>query len=172
MQGLTAGPDGLPGFRLHLGVPNILGSRVNIAPNVEREVVLVVDDESTVRRFARRVLLEHGYDVHEAADGAEALDLVSGTFDRLDVVVSDIVMPKLNGVELLQRLAIVRPQLPIILMSGYLRAVPAKIMRAMARVVSVPYSMSAGRRPGTRLRQQAGPAGWTNTTALRRLSSS
>jgi two-component system, cell cycle sensor histidine kinase and response regulator CckA len=92
---------------------------VNIDRNTEREVVLVVDDETTVRRFARRVLLEHGFDVHEAGDGAEALELIRGMFDRLDVVVSDIVMPKLNGVELLHRLATVRPELPVILMSGY-----------------------------------------------------
>ena len=144
MQSLTAGPDGLPGFRLHLGVPNILGSRVNIAPNVEREVVLVVDDESTVRRFARRVLLEHGYDVHEAADGAEALELVSGTFDRLDVVVSDIVMPKLNGVELLQRLAIVRPQLPIILMSGYAgQQLAEQGIEAPCSILAKPFSAEA-----------------------------
>ena len=92
---------------------------MNIEPNGDREVVLVVDDESTVRRFARRVLLEHGYDVHEAGDGAEALDLVRDLSDRLGVVVSDIVMPKLNGVELLRELALVSPQLPVILMSGY-----------------------------------------------------
>jgi two-component system, cell cycle sensor histidine kinase and response regulator CckA len=91
---------------------------VNI-PSAEREVVLVVDDESTVRRFARRVLVEHGFDVHEAADGAEALDLVRAMYDRLDLVVSDIVMPKLNGVELLKQLAIAQPNLPVILMSGY-----------------------------------------------------
>jgi CheY-like chemotaxis protein len=92
---------------------------VKIEPNGEREVVLVVDDESTVRRFASRVLLEHGYHVHEAGDGAEALDLIHELFDRIDVVVSDIVMPRLNGVELLRQLAIVRPALPVILMSGY-----------------------------------------------------
>jgi two-component system cell cycle sensor histidine kinase/response regulator CckA len=91
---------------------------VNI-PSAEREVVLVVDDESTVRRFARRVLVEHGFDVHEAADGAEALDLVRAMYDRLDLVVSDIVMPKVNGVELLKQLAIAQPNLPVILMSGY-----------------------------------------------------
>ena len=92
---------------------------MNIAPNDEREVVLVVDDESTVRRFAHRVLVEHGYDVHEAGDGSEALELVRTLYDRLDVVVSDIVMPRLNGVELLRELAMVRPELPVILMSGY-----------------------------------------------------
>jgi two-component system cell cycle sensor histidine kinase/response regulator CckA len=92
---------------------------VNIDRNDEREVVLVVDDEPTVRRFARRVLAEHGFEVHEAANGLEALDLVQGADNRIDVVVSDIVMPRLNGVELMRRLAMVRPQLPVILMSGY-----------------------------------------------------
>lgn len=84
-----------------------------------REYVLVVDDEPTVRRFAARVLLEHGFGVHEAADGAEALELMRSGLDSVDVVVSDIVMPKVNGVELLRALALTRPTLPVILMSGY-----------------------------------------------------
>jgi two-component system cell cycle sensor histidine kinase/response regulator CckA len=92
---------------------------VNTGPTAEREIVLVVDDEPTGRRLARRVLLEDGFEVIEAADGAEALDLVEGSADPLRVVVSDIVMPKLNGVQLLQRLSITHPELPVILMSGY-----------------------------------------------------
>ncbi|HJX88626.1 MAG TPA: response regulator [Gemmatimonadales bacterium] len=92
---------------------------MNTGPTAEREIVLVVDDEPTVRRLARRVLLEDGFEVIEAADGAEALDLVEGSADPLRVVVSDIVMPKLNGVQLLQRLSITHPELPVILMSGY-----------------------------------------------------
>jgi len=92
---------------------------VTTGPTAEREIVLVVDDEPTVRRLARRVLLEDGFEVIEAADGAEALDLVEGSADPLRVVVSDIVMPKLNGVQLLQRLSITHPELPVILMSGY-----------------------------------------------------
>jgi len=92
---------------------------VNTGLTAEREIVLVVDDEPTVRRLARRVLLEDGFEVIEAADGAEALDLVDASADTLRVVVSDIVMPKLNGVQLLQRLSITHPELPVILMSGY-----------------------------------------------------
>jgi two-component system cell cycle sensor histidine kinase/response regulator CckA len=92
---------------------------VNIHHNDEREIVLVVDDEATIRRFAARVLAEHGFEVHQAANGAEALDLAQGADNRIDVVVSDIVMPRLNGVELMRQLALVRPQLPVILMSGY-----------------------------------------------------
>lgn len=83
------------------------------------ESVLVVDDDDGVRRFAARVLREGGYEVREAADGAEALELIHGEASRSSVVVSDIVMPRLNGVQLLQLLSTLRPGLPVILMSGY-----------------------------------------------------
>lgn len=81
-------------------------------------IVLVVDDEGAVRRFAVRVLEREGYTVHEARDGAEALELVRQTIS-FEVVISDIVMPRLNGVELMQALASSHPDLPMILMSGY-----------------------------------------------------
>jgi two-component system, cell cycle sensor histidine kinase and response regulator CckA len=81
--------------------------------------VLVVDDEAIVRRFASRVLAEAGYNVATAADGAEALELVRGRGDPVRVVVSDIVMPRFNGVQLLEALSLSHPDLPIILMSGY-----------------------------------------------------
>lgn len=81
--------------------------------------VLVVDDESAVRRFAIRILEREQYVVIEARDGAEALDLVRTSVTVFEVVVSDIVMPRLNGVELMQALATSHPDLPFILMSGY-----------------------------------------------------
>ena len=84
-----------------------------------RDAVLVVDDEDGVRRFAARVLRDEGFKVWEAANGAEALELVGGEASDSAVVVSDIVMPQLNGVQLLERLATLRPDLPVILMSGY-----------------------------------------------------
>lgn len=83
------------------------------------ESILVVDDEPAVRRFASRVLQEAGYRVEEAADGADALALIRGRSVDPDAVLSDIVMPRLNGVQLLQSLSIERPRLPVILMSGY-----------------------------------------------------
>lgn len=81
--------------------------------------ILVVDDEPAVRRFAARVLMEEGYTIHEARDGADALEVVRAEGHRLDVVVSDIVMPRVNGVELLQTLSRSHPQLPVVLMSGF-----------------------------------------------------
>jgi CheY-like chemotaxis protein len=79
----------------------------------------VVDDEPLVRRFAARVLEEEGFLVSLAADGVEALRLLREEVPDVDAVVSDVVMPRLNGVELLQVLSSTHPQLPILLMSGY-----------------------------------------------------
>jgi DNA-binding NtrC family response regulator len=90
-----------------------------VPDGAEAALVLVVDDEPGIRRFAARALREEGFGVHEAGDGAEALEQIRrGEVDPA-VVVSDIVMPKVNGVQLLQSLSILRPELPVILMSGY-----------------------------------------------------
>jgi CheY-like chemotaxis protein len=78
-----------------------------------------VDDEPAVRRFASRVLTEEGYLVEEAVDGAEALERVRDGVPPIDVVVSDVVMPRLNGVELARALSALHPTLPVILISGY-----------------------------------------------------
>src|SRR5574338_965130 len=81
--------------------------------------ILVVDDEEVVRRFAARVLLGRGHTVAEAADGRKALAKVEELGSDVRLVLSDIVMPSMNGVELTEQLSILRPDLPVILMSGY-----------------------------------------------------
>ncbi len=81
------------------------------------ELILVVDDEPSIRRFAMRALLEEGFDVCEAGDGERALQIVDA--GGVSVLVSDVVMPRLNGVQLMERLARSHPQLPVVLMSGY-----------------------------------------------------
>jgi DNA-binding NtrC family response regulator len=81
------------------------------------EIILVVDDEPSIRRLAKRALLEEGFDVREARDGAEALEIVDA--GGVSVLVSDVVMPRLDGVRLMERLARSHPQLPVVLMSGY-----------------------------------------------------
>jgi len=89
------------------------------AREVPLQQILVVDDESMVRRFAARILSEGGYGVVEAGDGAEALDLVVRESPPLDLVLTDIMMPRLSGVELLEHLSVVAPGLPVVLMSGF-----------------------------------------------------
>ena len=84
--------------------------------------ILVVDDEPGVRRYVSRILEDEGFQVAEAADGAEALELVRAEPGGWSLVVSDIVMPRCNGVELHQALAGLVPGVPIILMSGHATA--------------------------------------------------
>lgn len=84
--------------------------------------VLVVDDEAAVRRFAARVLARDGFEVLEANDGVDALELLKVASPPVDIVVTDIVMPRLNGVELMEALSVSHPGLPVILMSGYATA--------------------------------------------------
>jgi DNA-binding NtrC family response regulator len=103
--------------------------------------VLVVDDEAAVRRFACRVLERAGYGVFEAIDGVEALELIQGQIAALDLVVSDIVMPRMNGVELMQALSISRPGLAVILMSGYATAALSELgIVAPCSILTKPFS--------------------------------
>jgi two-component system, cell cycle sensor histidine kinase and response regulator CckA len=103
--------------------------------------VLVVDDEPLLRRFAVRVLSERGYLVDVASDGAEALERIDADAEALDVVVSDIVMPRLNGVELLEVLSTRYPELPVVLMSGYgLEQLEQRGIPAPCAVLAKPFS--------------------------------
>jgi len=83
------------------------------------ERILVVEDESVVRSLVRRALEEAGYQVFQAPNGAAALDFVLANPDQIDLVLSDVVMPRLNGLELMARLRERVPRLPVLLMSGY-----------------------------------------------------
>ena len=91
--------------------------RASVAPG-GTETILVVEDEETVRTLAGRVLSDAGYGVIRAADGSEAYGIVHDG-ERVDLVLSDIVMPRMSGVELAERLAAIRPELPVVFMSGY-----------------------------------------------------
>jgi two-component system, cell cycle sensor histidine kinase and response regulator CckA len=83
------------------------------------ETILVVEDEEVVRTLACRGLREQGYTVLEAKHGLEALAQVEQNHQAIDLVISDVVMPELSGRELGARLAVLRPELPILYMSGY-----------------------------------------------------
>ncbi len=78
--------------------------------------VLVVDDEEVVRELIVEILERAGHDVAQAAVPAEALSLVEQ--DVFDVVVTDMVMPGLTGLEVLERMKVVRPSLPVVLVTG------------------------------------------------------
>ena len=91
------------------------------APDAPRgaETVLVVEDDASVRGVARRMLERHGYTVFEAEHGVDALGQIEHRGDEVDLVLTDVRMPGLDGRELARRLRAARPSLPVVLMSGY-----------------------------------------------------
>ena len=81
--------------------------------------VLLVEDEDFVRSFAVRALTRLGYEVLEASTGVEALEVMAANNDYVDIVVSDVVMPEMDGPTLLKELRQRNPDLKIIFVSGY-----------------------------------------------------
>jgi DNA-binding NtrC family response regulator len=84
-----------------------------------RPRVLVVDDEPIIRRLAAQILTDAGYDVLTAVDGQEAQTIASHADAELGLVVTDIRMPNLDGLALGRVLAALRPDLPVLYMSGF-----------------------------------------------------
>ncbi|HEY2026514.1 MAG TPA: response regulator [Gemmatimonadaceae bacterium] len=83
-----------------------------------RAHVLLVEDEPTLARVFGLVLTGAGYSVTACADGAEALQSFRASPDRVQVIVSDVTMPRLSGDQLARAVHEIRPEVPIILMSG------------------------------------------------------
>lgn len=79
--------------------------------------ILIVDDEVPIRRTLRDILEFEGYDVDEAADGLECVAKVQK--EKYDVIITDIKMPKMDGIEALERLQILSPETPVIMVSGH-----------------------------------------------------
>jgi two-component system, cell cycle sensor histidine kinase and response regulator CckA len=88
-------------------------------PARSHETILVVEDEPAVRALARDVLRAQGYAVLEAQHGREALRISEQHAGRIDLLLTDVVMPEMSGRELAGRLAALRPTTPVIYMSGY-----------------------------------------------------
>lgn len=88
--------------------------------------ILLVEDEDAVRAFASRALKGRGYEVHEAASGVEALDKMKEIANAVDLVISDVVMPEMDGPSLLRELRKTLPKLKFVFMSGYAEEAFAK----------------------------------------------
>jgi two-component system cell cycle sensor histidine kinase/response regulator CckA len=109
------------------------------------ELVLVVEDEPDVMRMAVRSLREAGYTVLEATGGREAIEILMEAGDRLRLMVTDVVMPGMSGRDLATRLAELRPELPIIFMSGYTDedVIRRGLMERGRRFIQKPFSPDA-----------------------------
>ena len=83
------------------------------------ERVLLVEDENMIRALLRNTLVRSGYAVVEASNGREALEVALSSDEPIDLLVTDVMMPRMSGVELVERLRTERPAMRVLLMSGY-----------------------------------------------------
>ncbi|MEM9553031.1 MAG: ATP-binding protein [Acidobacteriota bacterium] len=111
-------------FSIYLPVSSERGEHADALPPEPlatrgHETILLVEDESSVRRVVADLLRGRGYRVLEAADGLEALEVFTAADDAVHLLLTDVMMPKLKGPELADRLLLRAPGLRVIYMSGY-----------------------------------------------------
>jgi two-component system, cell cycle sensor histidine kinase and response regulator CckA len=106
-------------FPRHWGPETPIGTAEQRMPEVGTETLLLVEDEAAVRASLRRLLELHGYTVLEARNGSEALKVYEAHEGQVDLVLTDVVMPEMGGIELVERLRSGRPDLKVLFISGY-----------------------------------------------------
>jgi DNA-binding NtrC family response regulator len=90
------------------------------------EKILIVEDDYIIRATTAESLRNNGYEVEEAADGLEALEILENR--RFDLVITDFAMRRLNGLALVERIQSSSPEMPIILLTGYTSASTGKAL--------------------------------------------
>ncbi|HTM88643.1 MAG TPA: response regulator [Terriglobales bacterium] len=128
--------------------PVIGGPASSIAPSTPEmslagdESILVVDDEDTVRQTAKSALESYGYKVVVAANGKEGVRLFEELAGEIDAVVLDMTMPVMSGEEALARLKSIRPDIPVVLSSGYEEADATRRFtgKGLAGFIQKPYA--------------------------------
>jgi len=83
------------------------------------ETLLLVEDDVAIRKIMATILMEQGYTLLTAENGEEGEELFRGNSDKVSLVISDVIMPKKNGWEMFQEICRIRPDTPVIFMSGY-----------------------------------------------------
>ena len=111
-------------FRIYLPrVLAALSTQSSLPPmegrDVETGTVLLVEDEEQVRVIARNILRRQGYVVLDASNGGEALLICEQHGGNIDLLLTDLVLPRMGGRQLAERLAVVRPNMKVLYMSGY-----------------------------------------------------
>ena len=89
--------------------------------NCPRETILLVEDERAVRMVAARILRRKGFNVLEAIDGRDAVAVAGDHLGSIALLISDLVMPSLDGPQLAETLGQTRPGMRVLFMSGYLQ---------------------------------------------------
>lgn len=111
-------------FRIYLPLLNVKvmetsADRVEESPMRGTETILVAEDDTMVRNLAMAVLPEFGYTVIEATDGEDAVRKFMENMETIDLLLFDIIMPKMNGKEAYHKISRIRPDIKVIFASGY-----------------------------------------------------
>jgi CheY-like chemotaxis protein len=102
--------------------------------------ILVVDDDRLNRQLISKVLRQEGYQVVEACDGALALEILQML--RFDLVITDFVMPKLNGIEFVEQIHTLQPRTPIIFITGFVSVFSGEaILEEVTEVLPKPFEL-------------------------------
>ena len=114
--------------------------------SLERKMILLVEDESLSRRAFAQILRGKGYQVAEAQNGVEALEILTtgAEVKTFDLVITDLVLPGVHGVNLIHQIRARWPNMPIIVTSGYLSDGPGKvILEGFAEFIQKPIDPAA-----------------------------
>jgi CheY-like chemotaxis protein len=95
------------------------GARASVSDVRGTETILLVEDEEGVRRYVSSVLRNNGYLVLEARNGSEALELAGRHDGAIDLLLSDVVMPEMGGLDLAEQFRAAKPEAAVVLMTGY-----------------------------------------------------
>jgi hypothetical protein len=90
-----------------------------VSPKRQGTTILLVEDDDIMRSLTRQLLQEHGYTVVEASDGKSALEWIESHAEPIDLLLTDVVMRRMSGPELVERLGVSHPALKVVYMSGY-----------------------------------------------------
>lgn len=116
-----------------------------VLPKRRETTILLVEDDEIMRSLTRKLLQEHGYTVVEADDGKAALEWMESHHGAIDLLLTDVMMRRMSGPELAERLSISYPTLKVVYMSGYTGELMAnrEVLKAGVTLLEKPFSRSA-----------------------------
>jgi nitrogen-specific signal transduction histidine kinase/ActR/RegA family two-component response regulator len=125
--------------------PSVPHEEATASPTGRGELILVVDDESTIRKVTQSVLTQNGYRTLAAGDGAEALSIFASQIDRIDAVFTDVMMPLVDGVALCRALKKMDPEVRIVAATGCAEENRLQELRSLniGRVLGKPFTTGA-----------------------------
>jgi PAS domain S-box-containing protein len=134
-------------FEIHLptvdaGAPEFKRKAHSQEPVHGTETILLAEDEGAVRKLTRQVLEMYGYRVLEAANGRTALLLCEQNQGPIHLLLTDVIMPQMNGRELADRIAKLRPEMKVMYMSGYASTsiIPQEVLEEGTRFIEKPFA--------------------------------